>query len=425
MLTKLYRLRLPRAAEPCWPGRCLEGHGGTTPEEFGYCCEAFRSPRAGCNPGATLLLLPPSLLRPGALRSIFLSPPTRHGWRHEGRHRRLRHRRPGRRAPLARPRRRHPVRGRRLVRRPHPHRRRHPARRGRAPGHARRRHRVPGLQRTHLPAADPAAGRPGVPTAKSDMSFSVQVPGQRRRRRWSGAAPASRPCSRSAATCCGRASGACCATCCASTRWPRASRAKAPKPTCCSRWRSSWRAPLLREFRDWYFLPMIGCIWSCPTDQMLRFPVGTMIRFCHNHGLLQVADRPQWWTVAGGARQYVEKIVAASPTSACTPGALDPARRRRRARLQRTRLGKLRQDGARHPSRPGAVAAAGSVTGEQQVLGAIRYQPNRAVLHTDVRMLPQRRAAWAAWNYEGGDGRRGSACTTCSTSCSRCRGSSR
>ena len=48
------------------------------------------------------------------------------------------------------------------------------------------------------------------------------------------------------------------------------------------------------EFRDWYFLPMIGCIWSCPTDQMLRFPVATMIRFCHNHGLLQVADRPQW-----------------------------------------------------------------------------------------------------------------------------------
>ncbi|MDP1888982.1 NAD(P)/FAD-dependent oxidoreductase, partial [Polaromonas sp.] len=51
------------------------------------------------------------------------------------------------------------------------------------------------------------------------------------------------------------------------------------------------------EFRDWYFLPMLGCIWSCPTDQMLQFPVATMIRFCHNHGLIQVADRPQWWTV--------------------------------------------------------------------------------------------------------------------------------
>ena len=67
---------------------------------------------------------------------------------------------------------------------------------------------------------------------------------------------------------------------------------------------------LSTEFRDWYFLPMLGCIWSCPTDQMLQFPVATMIRFCHNHGLIQVTNRPQWWTVNGGARQYVEKIVA-------------------------------------------------------------------------------------------------------------------
>ena len=60
-------------------------------------------------------------------------------------------------------------------------------------------------------------------------------------------------------------------------------------------------------FRDWYLLPMMGCIWSCPTDQMLRFPVATMIRFCHNHGLIQVSDRPQWHTVVGGSREYVEQ----------------------------------------------------------------------------------------------------------------------
>ena len=63
-------------------------------------------------------------------------------------------------------------------------------------------------------------------------------------------------------------------------------------------------------FRDWYLLPMLGCIWSCPVDQMLQFPVATMIRFCHNHGLIQVTRRPQWWTVPGGARQYVDKITA-------------------------------------------------------------------------------------------------------------------
>ena len=55
---------------------------------------------------------------------------------------------------------------------------------------------------------------------------------------------------------------------------------------------------------------MIGCIWSCPTEQMLPFPVATMIRFCHNHGLMQVADRPQWRTVRGGSRQYVHKMLA-------------------------------------------------------------------------------------------------------------------
>lgn len=56
-------------------------------------------------------------------------------------------------------------------------------------------------------------------------------------------------------------------------------------------------------FRQDYLLPMMGCIWSCPTDQMLRFPVATLIRFCHNHGLIQVTDRPQWHTVRGGSRQ--------------------------------------------------------------------------------------------------------------------------
>ena len=62
-------------------------------------------------------------------------------------------------------------------------------------------------------------------------------------------------------------------------------------------------------FRDGYFLPMIGCNWSCPTDQMLQFPIATMIRFCHNHGLIQIANRPQWHTVRGGAKHYVQRML--------------------------------------------------------------------------------------------------------------------
>ncbi|HQR99357.1 MULTISPECIES: FAD-dependent oxidoreductase [unclassified Polaromonas] len=159
------------------------------------------------------------------------------------------------------------------------------------------------------------------------------------------------------------------------------------------------------EFRDWYFLPMLGCIWSCPTDQMLQFPVATMIRFCHNHGLIQVADRPQWWTVTGGARHYVEKIIAGiadkrlnTPVRGIVRDALSPH-------------GGVRvlTDGAdeqfdkvvlaTHSDQSLALLQSPS-SAERTVLGAISYQPNRAVLHTDISVLPARRLAWAAWNYE-------------------------
>ena len=58
-----------------------------------------------------------------------------------------------------------------------------------------------------------------------------------------------------------------------------------------------------QSFKENYFLPMIGAIWSCSVDQMLEFPIQTMVRFCHNHGLLQIQNRPQWLTVKGGSRE--------------------------------------------------------------------------------------------------------------------------
>ncbi|WP_231970872.1 hypothetical protein [Polynucleobacter necessarius] len=66
-----------------------------------------------------------------------------------------------------------------------------------------------------------------------------------------------------------------------------------------------------QSFKENYFLPMIGAIWSCSVDQMLAFPIQTMVRFCHNHGLLQIQNRPQWLTIKGGSREYVKRIVAA------------------------------------------------------------------------------------------------------------------
>jgi predicted NAD/FAD-binding protein len=158
---------------------------------------------------------------------------------------------------------------------------------------------------------------------------------------------------------------------------------------------------LSAEFRDWYFLPMLGCIWSCPTDQMLQFPVATMIRFCHNHGLLQVTNRPQWWTVAGGARHYVEKIVAnvADKRLNCSVDRItrDALGVSITSRGQTEHFDKVVL--ACHADQSLRLLGDAS-PGEVDALGAIRYQPNRAVLHTDTAVLPRQRRAWAAWNYE-------------------------
>ena len=161
-------------------------------------------------------------------------------------------------------------------------------------------------------------------------------------------------------------------------------------------------------FRDWYFLPMMACVWSCPTAQMLAFPVATMIRFCHNHGLLQIAGRPQWRTVEGGSRHYVRKIVAGLPDARLHT----PVRRVTRTAhgvLVGTDGGTERFDHvvlATHPDQSLALLADASAA-ERAALGAIRYQPNHAVLHTDERVLPRRRAAWAAWDYEAAGARSG------------------
>jgi uncharacterized protein len=155
-------------------------------------------------------------------------------------------------------------------------------------------------------------------------------------------------------------------------------------------------------FREHYLLPMIGCIWSCPTDQMLKFPLATLIRFCHNHGLIQVADRPQWYTVSGGSREYVRRMVARIGDARLHTPVLGLQRSARQVRLL-TRHGSESFDAvvlACHSDQALALLGEGASSDERAVLGAIRYQPNTAVLHRDVTVLPRRRAAWASWNYE-------------------------
>ncbi|MBC7416264.1 MAG: FAD-dependent oxidoreductase [Herminiimonas sp.] len=162
-------------------------------------------------------------------------------------------------------------------------------------------------------------------------------------------------------------------------------------------------------FRNWYLLPMAGCIWSCPTEQMLAFPLSSFVRFCHNHGLLQVNDRPQWHTVKGGARNYVEKMLAViadkrinAAVTGVTRETTDSGPRIRVDTRDETRY--FDQIVLASHSDQSLAMLTDASAAERQVLSAIRYQPNRAVLHTDVSCLPASRKTWSAWNYQSESG---------------------
>ena len=158
-----------------------------------------------------------------------------------------------------------------------------------------------------------------------------------------------------------------------------------------------------REFREWYFLPMIGAIWSCPSNQMLEFPVATMIRFCHNHGLLQVNDRPQWLTVAGGSIEYVKRICSFLLQSGVK------IEREYVQSVVRMESGAQIKTANSTNNYDHVILATHSdislelikdlTSEEAKILSAIKYQANRAVLHTDTTVLPENKKCWAAWNY--------------------------
>jgi predicted NAD/FAD-binding protein len=158
-----------------------------------------------------------------------------------------------------------------------------------------------------------------------------------------------------------------------------------------------------RAFRDWYLLPMAAAIWSCPVDSMRAFPVASFIRFFVNHGLLQVTRRPRWMTVTGGGREYVRRLCADLPDVRLS----SPVERVRRLAegVEVTAGGRVERFDqvvlACH-SDQALAALADPSPDEAALLGAVRYQPNVAWLHTDASFLPRSKVAWAAWNYAGG-----------------------
>lgn len=159
-----------------------------------------------------------------------------------------------------------------------------------------------------------------------------------------------------------------------------------------------------QAFCEHYLLPMGAAIWSCPRGTFAEFPIQFILEFYRNHGLLSLTNRPQWYTIPGGSRNYVERLIEPFRGSLRVG---DPVRRVSRddsgITLQ-TENGEARFDEvifACHSDQALSLLADPHPL-EQRILNGFPYSQNEAVLHTDVRVLPRARRAWSAWNYRIG-----------------------
>ncbi|MBX3750972.1 MAG: FAD-dependent oxidoreductase [Opitutaceae bacterium] len=157
------------------------------------------------------------------------------------------------------------------------------------------------------------------------------------------------------------------------------------------------------DFLNLYLTPMSSAVWSTPPDLMLEFPAAKLLRFFHNHGFLGLHTQHPWWTVDGGAREYVRRLTA-------------PWRDRIRLgttvqRIERTGRGVIVHTTAGESETFDRVILAchgdqalqlldRPTADEARVLGEVRYQPNVATVHTDASVMPRTRLAWSSWNYE-------------------------
>ncbi len=162
-------------------------------------------------------------------------------------------------------------------------------------------------------------------------------------------------------------------------------------------------------FQEQYLVAMGSAIWSADCDTITRFPVSFFLRFFRNHGLLSVGNRPQWRVIEGGSREYLrplcrrfeDRIVCGSPVRG--------VRRREEGGVSlRFADGREQQFDqvviAAHSDQALAMLSDPS-TAERDILGALPYQSNEVVLHTDTRLLPRNRKTWSSWNYQLGGNR--------------------
>jgi predicted NAD/FAD-binding protein len=154
-------------------------------------------------------------------------------------------------------------------------------------------------------------------------------------------------------------------------------------------------------FIERLLVPQVAAVWSADPRGRWSFPARFLLEFFDNHGMLGFRGRPRWRTVSGGSRQYVEALVRPWRSRLRLETPVSEVRRGESGATVRTRDAVEHFDRvilATHSDQALALLA-DATDREREVLGAIRYQPNEAVLHTDTSLLPRRRRAWASWNY--------------------------
>jgi predicted NAD/FAD-binding protein len=169
-----------------------------------------------------------------------------------------------------------------------------------------------------------------------------------------------------------------------------------------------------RRFIEHYIVPMGSAIWSMSLADMLGFPLQFFVRFCKNHGLLSVSDRPTWQVIEGGSRSYVAPLTASFAERIRLNCPVSRVVRDQDGVTLYSAAGSERFDKvifACHSDQALALLDQASAA-EQDILGALPYANNDVVLHTDTRLLPKRKLAWASWNYRLGGPREQMAAVT-------------
>ena len=159
-----------------------------------------------------------------------------------------------------------------------------------------------------------------------------------------------------------------------------------------------------RSFINDHLLPMGAAIWSTPAEDMLDYPLEAFVRFCDNHGLLQLKDRPAWRTVTGGSREYVRAITAPYAERVLLNTSVTAIRREPDSVVIEDRQGERRRFDhvviATHADQALRILTDAD-SAERRLLSAFRYERNLAILHSDSRLMPKTRKAWSSWTFLG------------------------